>query len=337
MVQQSSSDSAIRPAPAPKPRMAQALPARAAAAAPATAQVVNAQRAMAAKAQTAQAADDEEDEDDVYAPSGPSWLEQQASWLTSTVVHAVGLMILALWPTTGKVDDKKVIVAAPPEVMEEPEVEEEPPKIEFDDSKIEDAPVSDMLLDEPEAPSSELDRVDNMEEGANSASQLTTEEFSTDKALKSDLVSEGFGGGDKEGTGSGKGDKGFGAGLGGRGERRSGALGRGATKQSEVAVDNALKWLAAHQLADGSWSFDHRDGACNGRCKDQGSFKLAKGGATGIALLAFLGAGKTHLEGEYKDTVAKGLKFLLATQRKDPKTGANYPPSWWEDVGNSTY
>jgi hypothetical protein len=325
---QSSSDSAIRPAPARQPRMAQALPAR-----PATAQVANQQRSMTAKAATANGADgDDEEEDDLYEPSGASWFERQASWMTSTVVHAIGLMVLALWPTQGPDKDKKVIVAAPPAVEEEPEVEEEPPKIEFDDSKIEDAPVSEMLLEEPEAPMSESLVQDNMEEGANSASQMTQEEFSTDKALKSDLISEGFGGGDKEGTGTGKGDKGFGAGLGGRGERRSGALGRGASRESEKAVDNALKWLAAHQLPDGSWSFDHRDGVCNGRCKNQGSFKDAKGGATGIALLAFLGAGKTHLEGEYKQTVDKGLKFLMAVQKAEGIGGA----SWHEKVGNST-
>jgi hypothetical protein len=326
---QSSSDSSIRPAPARQPRMAQALPARA----PATAQVVNQQRSMAATAATAQAEDDEdEDDDDGYQPGGASWIERQASWMTSTVVHAILLIVLALFETGGPDKDKKVIVAAPPDTQEEPEVEEEPPKIEFDDSKIEDAPVSEMLLEEPEAPMSESLVQDNLEEGADSASQLTQEEFSTDKALKNDLLSDGFGPGTSDSTGSGKGDKGFGAGLGGRGTRRSGALGRGASAESEKAVDNALKWLAAHQLPDGSWSFDHRAGVCNGRCKNQGSFKDAKGGATGIALLAFLGAGKTHLEGEYKQTVDKGLRFLLAVQKAEGIGGA----SWHEKVGNST-
>ena len=327
---QSSSDSAIRPAPARQPRVAQALPVRG----PATAQAVNAQRSMTATAANAQAAADDEDEEDGDAePNAVAvWLGDQASWLTSMVVHTIALLVLALIPLSGREKDKKTIVATPPETQEEPEVEEEPPKVEFDDSQIEDAPVNEMLLEEPEAPMSELDRVDNMEEGANSASQLTQEEFSPDKALKNDLISEGFGPGDKEGTGTGRGDKGAGSGLGGRGTRRSGALGRGATRESEKAVDNALKWLAAHQLPDGSWSFDHRDGVCNGRCKDQGSFKDAKGGATGIALLAFLGAGKTHLEGEYKQTVDKGLRFLLATQKPEGIGGA----SWHEKVGNAT-
>lgn len=288
---------------------------------------------MAATAVEAEAADGEEDDDLYDEPNAAmAWLGDQASWLTSAVVHMVALLILALIPLKSMNDEKKVIVATPPEVQDEPEVEEEPPKIEFDESQIEDAPVNEMLLEEPEAPMSDQLVQDNLEEGANSASQLTQEDFSTDKALKNDLLKDGFGSGESDGQGTGKGDKGFGGGLGGRGTRRSGALGRGATKESEEAVDNALKWIAAHQLPDGSWSFDHRSGVCNGRCKDQGSFKDAKNGATGIALLAFLGAGKTHLQGEYKETVSKGLAYLLATQ----KVEGGIPGSWWEKVGNAT-
>src|SRR5690606_3537924 len=38
---------------------------------------------------------------------------------------------------------------------------------------------------------------------------------------------------------------------------------------------------------------------------------------TAMALLAFQGAGNTHREGEFKETVAKGWKALLAMQDKD--------------------
>jgi hypothetical protein len=308
--------------------MAQALPARTASDAAAT----NARRSMAATSATAEADDDAEDDEMYDEPNAAmAWLGDQASWLTSMVVHAVALLILALSPLGDDKGAKKVITAAPPDA-EEPMVEEEPPKVEFDDSQIHDAPVHEMLLEEPEVPKSENEMINNLEEGVNSASQETTEEFSVDKALKNEMLSDGFGKGDQAGTGAGQGNSGPGAGLGGRGDRRTGALGKGATKESEVAVDNALKWLAAHQLADGSWSFDHRDGVCNGRCKDQGSFKEAKGGATGIALLAFLGAGKTHLQGEYKATVHKGLLYLLATQKAEGIGGR----SWWEKVGNAT-
>lgn len=121
-------------------------------------------------------------------------------------------------------------------------------------------------------------------------------------------------------------------GIPGRMGRRRNALRLGATVESELAVENALDWLTRHQNQDGSWSFDHRDGKCNGACKDQGSFRDAKNAATGLALLAFLGAGESHLEGDFQDSVAKGLGFLLASQKPEGIGGA----SWYEKVGNAT-
>jgi len=118
----------------------------------------------------------------------------------------------------------------------------------------------------------------------------------------------------------------------GRGPRRNDAVGIGdATRDSERAVDAALKWLAEHQSADGSWSFDHRDGLCQGRCPNPGSMKAAKNAATAMALMTFLGAGHSHVEGRYKENVAKGLKFLLATLKQQGRVG-----SWHEAVGNAT-
>ena len=85
----------------------------------------------------------------------------------------------------------------------------------------------------------------------------------------------------------------------------------GGTKGSEAAVARALKWMAEHQLADGGWSLDHTKGLCQGRCKHPGSKAPARFGATGLALLPFLGAGNTHEEGNYKEVVARGLQFLM--------------------------
>jgi hypothetical protein len=85
----------------------------------------------------------------------------------------------------------------------------------------------------------------------------------------------------------------------------------GGTEGSEAAVSRALKWIAEHQLADGGWSLDHTKGLCQGRCKHPGSKAPARFGATGLALLPFLGAGNTHEEGNYKEVVARGLQFLM--------------------------
>ena len=43
----------------------------------------------------------------------------------------------------------------------------------------------------------------------------------------------------------------------------------------------------------------------------------ADSGITALALLAFLGAGHSHTEGDYQTTVAKGLEFLMRGQSAD--------------------
>ena len=89
----------------------------------------------------------------------------------------------------------------------------------------------------------------------------------------------------------------------------------GATRESEQAVEAALAWLAAHQRGNGSWSFNLELGPCNGACrhsKKKGTDSPTPvTGATGLALLAFLGAGHTHQhEGPYQETVRRGIYFL---------------------------
>lgn len=92
------------------------------------------------------------------------------------------------------------------------------------------------------------------------------------------------------------------------------AVRAGATRESEAAVEAGLRWLVAHQSADGSWNFDHRKSFCHGQCTHPGSEKSTTG-ATGLALLPFLGAGYTHLQGEHKEAVRRGLYYLMQRGR----------------------
>ncbi|QEG01875.1 hypothetical protein Mal15_59560 [Stieleria maiorica] len=91
----------------------------------------------------------------------------------------------------------------------------------------------------------------------------------------------------------------------------------GATAASEAAVENALRWLANHQRHDGSWSFDLRLAPCEGRCrhgrKENDDTPTPSTAATGLALLAFLGAGYTSETGPYQDVVQRGLYYLRST------------------------
>ena len=92
---------------------------------------------------------------------------------------------------------------------------------------------------------------------------------------------------------------------------RAGALGDGASDASEEAVERGLRWLAAHQHDDGSWNFNLNKGPCRGACRNSGTVPSTTG-ATSIALAAFLGAGYTHVQGEHKETVRKGLYYLVS-------------------------
>jgi len=107
----------------------------------------------------------------------------------------------------------------------------------------------------------------------------------------------------------------------------------GASLASEQAVERALAWLARHQDADGRWdggTARGRDGAamasddsftihcppgdtCFGECY----YPEADTALTGLSLLAYLGAGYTHVEGKYAPVVAKGIDFLRRSQKAD--------------------
>jgi hypothetical protein len=107
----------------------------------------------------------------------------------------------------------------------------------------------------------------------------------------------------------------------------------GASRASEQAVERALAWLSRHQDADGRWdggTAKYKDGSvaegdddytahcpngdiCFGECY----YWEADTAITGLALLAYLGAGYTHMDGQYAETVAKGLDYLRLAQKQD--------------------
>jgi hypothetical protein len=95
---------------------------------------------------------------------------------------------------------------------------------------------------------------------------------------------------------------------------------RGATNESEQAVKNALAWLAANQSRDGRWDADFHGGGRDSHVtgeKRTGAGARADAGITGLALLAFLGTGQTHQQGDYTETVRNGLNFLIQHQTRD--------------------
>lgn len=91
----------------------------------------------------------------------------------------------------------------------------------------------------------------------------------------------------------------------------------GGTAGTERAVEMGLDFLARHQSADGHWSL-HDFGAGLPGYESAGRAQMQSDTAgTGLALLAFLGAGYTHTDGKYRVVVGKALDWLLGHQKVD--------------------
>ncbi len=94
----------------------------------------------------------------------------------------------------------------------------------------------------------------------------------------------------------------------------------GGNARTEAAVEAALAWLVAQQEADGHWDADKHGAGRETRVFGHdrgGAGAKADTGVTALALLALMGAGHTHYEGEYRENVQSGLEFLLRSQGRD--------------------
>lgn len=97
----------------------------------------------------------------------------------------------------------------------------------------------------------------------------------------------------------------------------------GGDENTEASVQLALEWLARAQSIDGGWyAAQHgggnpiminRIGPDGERRQNAGA--RANTAMTGLAILAFLGAGHHHLDGQYSANVAAGLRYLISQQK----------------------
>ncbi len=98
-----------------------------------------------------------------------------------------------------------------------------------------------------------------------------------------------------------------------RGEEPVGGNGR-PSQRTEEAIELGLVYLAGQQLRDGSWSLNQAD---VGAAQPETSIIQSDTAATGLALLAFLGAGYHHHSDEYGNVVRPGLNYLIERQKPD--------------------
>jgi len=88
----------------------------------------------------------------------------------------------------------------------------------------------------------------------------------------------------------------------------------GATTVTREATNAALLWLQRHQSPDGRWSAADFSAQCKRNTCGGAGNPAHDVGITGLALLCYLGAGETHESGAFRDTVKRGLVYLLDEQ-----------------------
>lgn len=87
--------------------------------------------------------------------------------------------------------------------------------------------------------------------------------------------------------------------------------GDGTRDSVRQAIDSGLGWLGRQQKSAGNWQL-HQG------YPDAGDRRVRTDtGATALALLAYLGDGHTHLTGDHKEAVARGLRWLKGIQKPD--------------------
>ena len=221
------------------------------------------------------------------------------SWIVSFVIHVALIILLALLviPTKREVD---LAIESSSTVNETVE------NIDLDPSDFDDLEENEEeeLTETEVSEAVEVETVELVEVVETfDAPNVISEELSFEQSDVGDLSAASSPGQVSSRTGAGK-----------KAALRKG----GGTPESEEAVEAALKWIAKHQLPDGGWSLDHTIGKGDFRkSPNPGELADARTGATALAILPFLGAGNTHLNGDYKKQVQAGLDFLKSRAQRN--------------------
>jgi len=228
-------------------------------------------------------------------------------WIISTVVHMLILVLTALITvSTPRAETTDAII--PMDLAKQPEIEDE--QLQREQFKSDrDVPLPDHV-EHPVVVHEEVEELDHMETANNMDDNTARgqEDAISDIPLGGTGVVGNLGVG-----GGGAGCFGFRTG----GGRKRAALRGGGSSASEDAVDAALRWLARHQEPSGQW-----EGERKYEPNDPGENSDA--GVTGLALLAFLGAGHTEKTGKYQDNVVRGVRWLISKQGPDGCIGKDY-------------
>jgi len=240
-------------------------------------------------------------------------------WALSTGMHVVLALLIGFFWAVGSREDAEAVVVRPPRKPRQlPEMEK--PRNLDPQKKILDMP---KTVEDPvfKKDALEADHNETADEEEFQKAKGDSVDFVSDKPFKGkgtyDVIGGGPGGGGRYGTRVG-------------GKQNLVARGGGGG-DTEDAVLAALKWLSRHQGGDGAWKTAGYIGECRkiakyaggGTCSPNPGHDDFDAGNTGLSLLAFLGAGYSHLSKDtydgicFGDVVRKGLQWLMNHQ--DPE------------------
>jgi Squalene-hopene cyclase C-terminal domain len=230
-------------------------------------------------------------------------------WVISAVVHSVLFLLAALITVSvpaGKQDNiiirSTMVKKDPPKYdpMKKRDVFKQPHEVISKEAVTTDKP---LVVHEDVEVSDHFETDDNMD----SATAAGNED------AISDIPLGGTGSTGSMGVGSSGGLAGAFGYRGGGGRKRC-VKRFGGSEATESAVEAALRWLARHQEKDGGWK----------KGLDGAKGKASCTAMTGLATLAFLGAGYTHKTGRFRDNVKRAVKYLVGSQKDDGRlAGAN--------------
>ncbi len=259
-----------------------------------------------------------EEEEEEGETSLEMWLSIFGS---SALFHVLLLALLAMLIISNQEEKQKEV-----EVMRAPKKKKIDFKKEKKKHKVESPVKKKKTVKNPKVAEKQSDHNEEDVNKKFNEDQGESKDFKSDANLQSKSFNAtiGLGGGAGGDFGKGRG-----------GNENLGALGGSGATQN--AVLDALIWLAKHQSSDGHWDVYGYTNQCEGTVceklvsKDHTDYNV---GVTGLALLAFLGAGYTHKDTDvvhegrnFGKVVKKALFWLKEQQNADGafSTGGSKP------------
>lgn len=224
--------------------------------------------------------------------------------LFSVALHLLLLLIISLIPPGQIEREKEVTIVTVFEEEVEEEIIEEIDRIELEVELVEVEPEETEPVVEEEEVVEVVEEVESLEGFSEDILDLIPDEVSVVQDI-SNLAVLGLSGGPS-------GASGLPSGYNSRsGKAKDRALKTGGDGgKTEDAVNAALRWLAEHQEADGSWVAPNYEGRSH-----------RHDSTTAVALLPFLGAGHNEMAGKYKQTVKRGFQYLNKRLEERPIWG----------------